>query len=135
MQNKLIIVSYRLPYRFTITDGKLKITSSAGGLATALTSYFGKARHEKDFGTCHWVGVSDLSKRTFERVSSDTILKEKNFILHPIFLESRESDLFYNGFCNSVLWPLFHYFPSYVVYEEKYYEAYVRANQSVCDEI
>lgn len=29
----------------------------------------------------------------------------------PVWLESGLLDLYYNGFCNSVLWQLFHYVP------------------------
>ncbi|HTJ48876.1 MAG TPA: trehalose-6-phosphate synthase [Cyclobacteriaceae bacterium] len=136
MQGKLIIVSYRLPYRFTVTEGKLKVIPSTGGLATALHSYFEKEKaNEGNFESFHWVGVSDISKRTFERVSSNNFLQDNNFTLHPTFIEGRDSDLFYNGFCNSVLWPLFHYFPSYVIYEEHFYDAYYNANQIMCDKI
>ena len=29
----------------------------------------------------------------------------------PVFLDAKTIDLYYNGFCNSVLWSLFHYVP------------------------
>lgn len=28
---------------------------------------------------------------------------------YPVFLTDAEIDLYYNGFCNDTLWPLFHY--------------------------
>ena len=128
MSGKLIIVSYRLPYRFTIVEGKLKVTSSAGGLATAFHSFFEKENVDGLFQSFHWVGVSDVSKRTFDRASNASSI-DHGFVLHPVFIEGRDSDHFYNGFCNSVLWPLFHYFPSYVIYDQQFFEAYQRANQ------
>src|SRR5882757_8717467 len=127
---KLIIVSYRLPYRFSIVEGKLKTTQSSGGLATALHSFFEKEKATEGlFNSFHWVGVSDLSKKKFDRVSPSPFVNDNGLTLHPIFIEGRTSDLFYNGFCNSVLWPLFHYFPSNVIYKQEFFDAYQRANQ------
>lgn len=36
-------------------------------------------------------------------------LAKENYI--PVYLDHRTMDLHYNGFCNSVLWQLFHYVP------------------------
>jgi len=37
------------------------------------------------------------------------MLKREGYL--PVWLESGLLDLYYNGFCNSVLWQLFHYVP------------------------
>lgn len=136
MQGKLIVVSYRLPYRFSIVNNLLKVTPSAGGLATALLSYFkGKQTAGSPFQSFHWLGVSDLSKRSFEAISDYRALQSDGVNLHPLFLPNDLKDNFYNGFCNSVLWPLFHYFPSYVVYQQAYHDAYEQANELVCNKV
>ncbi len=36
---------------------------------------------------------------------------------------------YYNGFSNSTLWPLFHYFPSLTEYEKEHFEAYITVNK------
>ena len=36
-------------------------------------------------------------------------LAKENYV--PVYLDQRTVDLHYNGFCNSVLWQLFHYVP------------------------
>ncbi len=36
---------------------------------------------------------------------------------------------------NSVIWALFHYFPSYEEYKSEYYESYIKANEDFCTEI
>ena len=41
---------------------------------------------------------------------------------------SEEMDLFYHGFCNRTIWPLFHYLPSYTHYDESLWESYKRVN-------
>lgn len=136
MPRKLIIISYRLPYKFNVSGGELKVVSSSGGLATALLSFFERVKlEESQFDSFHWVGISDISKKKFEQVSSEAPIHDNGLTLHPVFIEGQDSDHFYNGFCNSVLWPLFHYFPSYVVYEQQYFDAYVRANEKMKDAI
>ena len=42
-------------------------------------------------------------------------------------------DRFYHRFCNSTLWPLFHYFPSYTSYREEDWDTYQRVNRQFCD--
>lgn len=136
MRGKLIVVSYRLPFRFSVTNGNLKITSSAGGLATALHSFFEKEKAEvAQFTSFHWVGVCDISKKKFEKISEQSFITNHDLVLHPVFIDGHDNDLFYNGFCNSVLWPLFHYFPSYVVHEQNFFDAYQRANQVMAEKI
>ncbi|MBL7852679.1 MAG: trehalose-6-phosphate synthase [Cyclobacteriaceae bacterium] len=133
MKNRLTLVSYRLPVRFSVAAGRLEVKQSTGGLATALSSYFdeeGSHSHE-----LRWMGVCDISEEKYRSAQRDPSAGDRLNSLHPVFIESRVGDLFYNGFCNSVLWPLFHYFPSFVVYDDTYFAAYRKANQVVADEI
>lgn len=44
-----------------------------------------------------------------ERDELTRTLREKSCL--PVYLDAKTVDLYYNGFCNSVLWPLFHYVP------------------------
>lgn len=65
------------------------------------------------------------------------------FLVSAIFLVfvSVTIDLFYNGFCNNVLWPLIHYIPPPMevgcndTATEGQWEAYYRANQAFVDAI
>ncbi|MEJ0055342.1 MAG: trehalose-6-phosphate synthase [Bacteroidota bacterium] len=134
--NKLITVSYRLPYRFSVIKSKLAVTYSAGGLATALTSYFENSKEKPHhFESLHWVGICDLSRKSFDSVSpSDTVTKD-GVCMHPVFLSAQTKENFYDGFCNSTLWPLFLYFPSFVQYKKEFFDEYLRANQSMCEKI
>ena len=36
---------------------------------------------------------------------------------------------YYNGFSNSTLWPLFHYFPSLTEYKKEHFDAYFKVNR------
>ena len=51
----------------------------------------------------------------------------------PVFLTANDVEQFYEGFSNKTIWPHFHYFTQYTVYEESYWNAYVRVNQLFAD--
>ena len=51
-----------------------------------------------------------------------------NIRFATIDLKSSEHELYYNGYCNSTLWPLFHYFPERLKHEQQQYEAYHAVN-------
>ena len=46
----------------------------------------------------------------------------------PVFLDDHVADLYYNGFANSIIWPLFHY-QGGINFDEAFWEAYQEANQ------
>ena len=46
-----------------------------------------------------------------------------------IELTREDYDLYYLGFCNSAIWPLFHYFLDAMRYQDEQYEAYQRVNR------
>ena len=58
-----------------------------------------------------------------------------NFRLVPVAIEAGLDKQFYGGFCNDLLWPLFHYFPSRAVFHERYFDGYVAANALFADKI
>lgn len=80
----------------------------------------------------HWVGVADFTRVDYIKGSE---LYNGDFTLHPVFLDKDLNDDYYNGFSNAVLWPLFHYFPSFVEYKPNYFDAYMNANRIIADEV
>lgn len=124
---KIITVSYRLPVSLQRVKGKVNITQSAGGLATAVLSY-----SEKSKRNLTWVGVADFDKQLWE---SHKDSYSKNFDIEPVYLEKKLNYNFYNIFSNSVLWSLFHYFPSFVEYTDEGFDAYREANEIVAEKI
>lgn len=57
------------------------------------------------------------------------------FKAYPVFLSEMAMEKFYHGFCNKTIWPLFHYFPSYAVYDVDYWTNYKQVNEEFCKEI
>jgi len=124
-----IIISYRLPYKITTGKTHVTVTQASGGLATAINSL---KKENFQAGKVYWMGCADFSVNTWEK-NRDKF--KGDYIIRPVFLDKETDRNFYNGFSNSVLWPLFHYFPSNIDYQEKYLDAYKRANETMCNEV
>jgi trehalose 6-phosphate synthase/phosphatase len=130
---RLIIVSNRLPFNAKVEGDELVFNASAGGLVSGLASYLhAPAQDTTVFGEYLWVGwpgtsVDDAVKEPLTQKARD------EFSSYPVFLTEEAMERFYLGFCNATIWPLFHYFPTYTVYEPAYWEQYKQINQSFCD--
>lgn len=133
-QQRLILVSNRLPYQLQEKNNKVTLHQSDGGLVTALKSYFETREEHNHFSEKIWLGSADFPEKRWQKYLS----KQRNtvdFEVQPLFIEPRIYNKYYNGFCNATLWPLFHYFPSYVVYEEESFRAYENVNQLFADRL
>src|SRR5687768_13060168 len=125
--SKTIIVSNRLPVKLVESSGEYSFTPSEGGLATGLGSIY----QQSDNVWVGWPGleVTDHDKR--QEISEEL---EKNK-LKPVFLSQDEINQYYEGFSNEVLWPVFHYMPTYARYKQPCWECYVQVNQKFCDTV
>lgn len=119
---RLFIIANRLPVKVRKNeDGQFEFQRSEGGLATGLGSL--ELSVEK-----HWIGWPgiNLSAEDEKKQISDC-LGEMNF--HPVFLSEDQIENYYEGYSNNILWPLCHYFYSYVQYEAPYWKIYKEVNQ------
>ena len=125
---RLFIVSNRLPLRIDSSTDDVEVTSSIDGMATALKSYLkDSAQQGKEFSDFYWVGIPGCTTGAWSRVISK--LSPTTWDYLPVFTNKKAYDSFYNGFCKSVIWPLFHYFPSYAVYNPDSYNNYIKINE------
>jgi trehalose 6-phosphate synthase/phosphatase len=120
MQERIIIVSNRLPYKIEKKNGKYQLRQSSGGLVSAIQSVSKNKR-------VVWVGAADFKEELWEELKKTTAMPEINIV--PLFLNKKTEDFYYNGFSNSIIWPLFHYFPSFTEYNTDFYNAYVEVNK------
>ena len=122
---KLIIISNRLPLKASKLDsGEFEFSRSEGGLTTGLDSL--QMDVEK-----HWVGWPGAFAETSEEQEKITKHLDE-FKFHPVFLTAEHIQNYYEGYSNNVLWPLCHYFYSFVEYENKYWETYKEVNEMFC---
>lgn len=118
-----VIVSNRLPVSVTKVDGKLEFTASSGGLATGLASY---TSGQKTI----WVGWPGIASDELTEADKKKIRSElKKDSLWPVFLTQKQIDGFYNGYSNSVLWPLFHNLPFTLSDNMKHWKTYKQVNE------
>lgn len=102
---RVIIASNRLPVSVKKEDGQLVFTQSTGGVATGLASY-------ADNPANAWIGWPGIASDELTATDRQTIraeLAKRNCV--PVFLTKKQVDDFYNGYSNSILWPLFHNLP------------------------
>lgn len=125
---KTIIVSNRLPIKIARnTEGAFDYQTSEGGLATGLGSIY------KEGGNI-WLGWPGLAvNKAEEREEVIQNLKESN--MRPVFLSKQEIEEYYEGFSNETLWPNFHYFNQYIVYNEDFWNAYKKVNKKFAREL
>lgn len=121
---KLIIISNRLPIKVTEENGNLKLIKSEGGLATGLASL------DSEMQT-HWIGWAGMYINNPEqREIVNEQMDEQNF--HPIYLSPDQIENYYEGYSNSTIWPLCHYFFSYIESNNNYWKAYKEVNAIFC---
>lgn len=119
---KLIILSNRLPVKIEKDEsGEFTVSPSEGGLATGLGSLETKA--EKVW--IGWPGIYTDDETEKKKIAK--LLKEHNF--YPVFLSEEQIELYYEGYSNSTIWPMCHYFFSYIEYKTEYWEAYQEVNK------
>jgi trehalose 6-phosphate synthase/phosphatase len=125
MTKRLFIIANRLPVHLT-NDNELK--PSTGGLVSAINSYLNPSSpgETSEFAQTFWVGVPGCTPGTWDTAAASA----DHYTFVPVFAGAHQYDAYYNGFSNSVLWPLFHYFPSYAEYSQETYDAYLAVNES-----
>ena len=124
---KLYIISNRLPVKVASSNGTLTFSRSEGGLATGLDSL--RTSYEK-----HWIGWPGISTENEEEQQEiSEKLQEMHF--HPVFLSETQIHNYYEGYSNSTIWPLCHYFYAYTLYKTCFWRAYQQVNQLFCEEI
>lgn len=129
--NRLFIVANRLPVSISNECDDLKIQPSSGGLVSAINSYLDHS--ESQFAETYWTGVPGCTPPDWEAAAYH--LSKGPFTYLPVFVYKEQYDKYYNGLSNSVLWPLFHYFPSFASYDKDEYEQYLLVNERFTEEL
>ena len=133
---RIIIISNRLPVTVEKKDGKLVVSESVGGLVSGLSAYLDSLKHsanqkKSQYLWIGWPGTAGKGKKMDEL--KDVLFSQFNAV--PVCVPEKVMDKFYNGFCNKTLWPLFHYFPSYSVYDNGYWDSYKQVNETFFDAV
>lgn len=116
---RLLIISNRLPIVVENREDSFKVIPGSGGLITALNPLL------KQYGGTWigWHGTSELSSSQLEIIKNQHF-ENLGYSLSPINLTESEIDLFYEGFSNKIIWPLFHDLQSQCHFDPSYWGAY-----------
>jgi trehalose 6-phosphate synthase len=116
-ESEFVVVANRLPVdKVAGPNGTASWRRSPGGLVSAIAPVM---RNRKGVWL-GWAGVTDQKLDPFTEDGMDLV---------PIPQSANEVALFYEGFSNATLWPLYHDVIAPPVYKRTYWDAYVRVNQ------
>ena len=126
---RFLIISNRLPLQISLSENEVNVKASVGGLATGMKSVSKSSNSS-------WIGWSGVDTNQLDQEMTGKVNKElekENCI--NVNLTEEEVELYYEGFSNKTVWPLFHYFNQFVKYEEDQWQAYKKVNQKFADVI
>jgi trehalose 6-phosphate synthase len=124
----LVVVSNRLPVTISKdAKGEYHFKMSSGGLVSALSGL----KRSVHFTWIGWTGFFIPHK---DREIVDKRLREEYSCL-AVYLDDDVADKHYNGFSNSILWPLFHYHPGEMNFDESHWLAYRQANLTFAEAV
>lgn len=124
----LVVVSNRLPVTISKdAKGEYHFKMSSGGLVSALSGL----KRSIQFT---WIGWTGFFIPYEDRPIVDKRLMEEYSCL-AVYLDDDVADKHYNGFSNSILWPLFHYHPGEMNFDESHWLAYRQANLTFAEAV
>ncbi|KAM7257094.1 hypothetical protein ACFE04_012835 [Oxalis oulophora] len=138
-KQRLLVVANRLPVS-AVRQGEesWQLEVSVGGLVSALLGL-----KEFDARWIGWAGVNvpdQIGKRALTAALAEKVSTLNNLRCIPVFLDEETVHQYYNGYCNNILWPLFHYLG--LPQEDRLattrtfqtqFDAYKKANQMFAD--
>ncbi|MEO8201655.1 MAG: trehalose-6-phosphate synthase, partial [Gemmatimonadota bacterium] len=124
---KVILVSNRLPITVLHDDQSSRVISSGGGLISALQQVIAS-------NPTIWIGwAGSPSPAGAESLQVRPMRGMRGLV--PVRLDEDEVREFYEGYCNRVLWPLFHYLGDRIPIQIDHWETYRRVNQRFADAV
>ncbi|HUF49209.1 MAG TPA: bifunctional alpha,alpha-trehalose-phosphate synthase (UDP-forming)/trehalose-phosphatase [Longimicrobiales bacterium] len=125
--SRLLLVSNRLPVALTVGPRGVHVEPTVGGLATGL-----REPHARSHGL--WIGWPGPLELDTEAARAELRAHFERLGIVPVYLSAREVRRYYEGFANSVLWPLFHYLTGQVPLRVEGWSEYVAANRRFAEE-
>ncbi|MGH7546717.1 MAG: bifunctional alpha,alpha-trehalose-phosphate synthase (UDP-forming)/trehalose-phosphatase [Gemmatimonadales bacterium] len=118
----LVVVSNRLPFTAERGPGGIGVRRSPGGLVAALEPVL----------TQHggvWVGWTGVTQEGSNAAGAVAVPASGPVTYRAVSLTAHEVSLYYAGFANGTLWPLFHYFVGRTRIDGNSWRVYERVNE------
>ena len=117
--SSFLVVANRLPVDRV---GDREWRRSPGGLVTAIAPVM----QRRDGAWLGWTGAAGEELKPFDHDGMHLI---------PVPLSAREVELYYEGFSNATLWPLYHDVVAPPVYSRVFWDAYRAVNKRFADAV
>ena len=127
-KSRLIIVSNRLSVSVKREAEGYAYQPSMGGLATSLSTL----NQDKEMLWVGWPGINVADPQECRQIEAELRLQ---FGAVPVFLTDEQLELYYDGFSNGSIWPLFHYFTQFAHYDAAEWQAYQEVNRLFLDKV
>jgi trehalose 6-phosphate synthase len=116
-RSSFVVVANRLPVdRVELPDGSTAWRRSPGGLVTALAPVMRRQEGA-------WIGWSGAADEKIDAFDSDGM-----HLVH-VTLSAEDIELYYEGFSNATLWPLYHDVIATPQFHREWWESYVSVNR------
>ncbi len=122
---KKIFISNRLPFSIDLKTKSIK--KGSGGLVSALLG----VNLEDPF---FWMGF-ETDIESAKKIKNETPNIIPHIRVNPVLVDKKTYDQYYDGFCNDVIWPLFHYESQHAFFKRSDWQAYVACNRIMADEV
>ena len=126
---RVIVVSNRLPVTLKRVGENWQTRKTAGGLATAMQPVL----QQRDGIWIGWSGETSVTNDEKRCAVVEGWATQHRYF--AVDLDAETARGFYEGISNQALWPLLHHFPSQVRFNPEDWDAYVTANETFRDEI
>lgn len=127
---RLVMVYHRLPYEEVKIDGVVerRRPTSPNGIIPTLLSFF----REGQAGS--WVAwaIHD-GKGDFEATTTVDPRRYPDLVAARVPLSKRDVDVFYKIFSKEAFWPLLHTFWERAVFNEKYWQVFLKVNRAFAE--
>ncbi len=134
--SRLLIISNRLPVTVTLKNGRFRLKTSVGGLVSGLSAYLDSLKGISEIQPRYlWIGWPGITLEDTKSHQTLNVLLFKKYNASAVYVNEEMMDKFYHGFCNKLIWPLFHYFPSFASYDPQSFEYYKAVNQIFAEHI
>jgi trehalose 6-phosphate synthase/phosphatase len=127
--SKTIFVSNLLPLKTKISKKGVRLIPRIGGYSSGLRKFYQE-------NNTAWIGNPCVDRSKLNQQEKEKLkqaLKKEN--CHPVYLSKKEQEKYLEGYANTTIWPLFHYFNEHSTYRQSDWDYYVKVNQRYCDEL
>ncbi len=125
---RIVVVSNRLPIVIESASGGTQIRRGSGGLLTAM----GPVLRQRGGLWIGWPGGVAADEQALHDALA-SYGQEAGYELQPVPMSQEEIEGFYRGFCNEIIWPLFHDLQSECNFEPGYWTVYTGVKQKYAE--